>query len=372
VTPPTDTPADYPATTPAWVPVQTPAGPPAEAQTAALPGYPTQVLDASPETLTSPPPPDGAGPRPRRRRAKRILLWTLIPLGVVLLAAVGVGGFYLWSQTQFSVLERNGGVAVQQGVGPFVRYEETDVDLALLPTTTRTELTAHVPVDGRPGSAAEIAKLREQVATCKATLVAPCPVRPLKATSVQVSTEGYPDRDHVQIAWKQVDGRGGVVVRLRVNGKRPPRPCPEKLTQAGNCVFDGDFDKEYRVTAVTSGPKGTKKVVSESSAITEVGPHLSAKKGKKFKGKASDTGLPGSFCQVVIRVEGLASGKTYKPVVFTSGHKPYRKGWFRTDSWGAFRGVIYSYGDPTRDSWVQVEVAGLKTKRLNWECGGLY
>jgi hypothetical protein len=308
-------------------------------------------------------------PTQRRGGTDRIGLRSLVSVGLALLGALGLGGYFLWSQSQFFVVEQAGAVVVQHGVGPFADFEPVELKIELLPADSRTALVGRIPAEGRAEVATEIAKLRDQVAACEKTLVAPCPVRALDATTLEVDAEQYPKRDHVRIAWRAVDNRGGVVVKLRIDGKRPPKSCPKVLTVAGSCVFDGDFEQSYRITAVTSGPDGTTPVVSESIATTDVAPHISIKKGKKFKGKALDSTWRGTFCEIVLTVEGMERDKAYKATVLMSGHKPY-KPTFTTDSLGGYRDMIDSYADSNPGSWVQVKVAGLTTKRLPWQCGG--
>jgi hypothetical protein len=306
----------------------------------------------------------------RRRRRKWIILGVAVPVVVIALFAAAVGGFYLWSQTQFSVLEREGAVVVQRGVGPFAGYEPTDVKLALLPTTARNDLVAHISADGRAGAAAIITDLRDQVTTCEGSLKAPCPIRPLETASVSTTRHEYPRGNEITISWGSIDSREGVATKLTIDGKKPPKGCPATLTSTGICTLKGTFDTTYTIAAKTTGPAGSSAVVSQVEEFTQLKPRVWVSKGKQFRGKTTDTHRAGRFCPVELHTEGFAPDTDYKVKVLMSGHKSVKIP-FTTDGSGTFSSRVYAYGDPTRHSWVAVDVKGVRSKNLPWACGGL-
>jgi hypothetical protein len=311
----------------------------------------------------------GTAPPRRRRGLPRFRTSLLLGPVVTGAAAVGIASFYLWSQSQFSVIEREGAVVIQHGLGPFTSYEATDVDTELLQTPTRAHLVAHIPVQGRAGAATVLTELRGQVARCQNSLRAPCPLRPLKAAPMAVVPPYYPHGDEVRITWDSVDGRDGVVTKLLVDGKSPPKPCPSTLTTKGQCAFQGTFLHEYSISAVTTGPPGSSPVIKRLRERTRPRPSITIKKGESVSGKTTDTGEFLRFCKVNLVVQGFYPASFYEATITTSGHKPVTVS-FYTNSDGAFTGTVYRYGDPSPRSWVAVELRGVKSAPVAWHCGG--
>ena len=106
------------------------------------------------------------------RRARWLRRIGGFAVALLLLGAVAYGG-YAWTQQQYYVGARDGHVTIFRGVaqdlGPITLHtavDETDIEMAELPSFYRDEVEATISVDSRPAADERVASLRAAAEKC--------------------------------------------------------------------------------------------------------------------------------------------------------------------------------------------------------------
>ena len=106
------------------------------------------------------------------RRARWLRRIGGLAVALLLLGAVAYGG-YAWTQQQYYVGARDGHVTIFRGVaqdlGPITLHtavDETDIEMAELPSFYRDEVEATISVDSRPAADERVASLRAAAEKC--------------------------------------------------------------------------------------------------------------------------------------------------------------------------------------------------------------
>jgi hypothetical protein len=319
-------------------------------------------------------PPVTTGDASAKSRARRLLtsgraLTILTALLAVVLVAGTLGAGYAWARSRYSLVIRNGHVAVLQGVeaSPFgvdlASYRTTDVDAALLPEDERARLVEHVTVDGDKGADAAVRRLRSIAERCLNDLSGDCPPRPLQEPTVTAAASTYPKGNEIFVSWTGVDQRKGTATTLLVDSEPPPSSCPRTISESGSCRFQVAFGRELEVSALVTGPAASPSIRTSTVVKAYPKPAVKVYPGPKF------TDDDGTFCSILVDVRGLAPTSRYPVTLrFADGDSVRRS--IETDDNGAAAGADVGWGARDSDGsfWVQATIEGVKAIRKPWGC----
>lgn len=194
--------------------------------------------------------------------------------------------------------------------------------------------------------------------------------------SVEALAQVYPQGNRVKLIWSIPSTETPTEAGILVDGKKPPKPCPAKVTTPGDCTFEGAFGTSYQVALQTTDDRG--EASDPVTVSTYARPALTLHSGPPFNDSSGATG-----CELLVDAAGLAPNSSYSVAIMTDAWETQKRAPLRvtlagtTDAKGSLTGEqvldvnksaaqALAYG--VRYGWVRVQLDDLVATKNPWGC----